>query len=108
MPEPTTTTERLQADIWEHTTTLDTDQCAAAADAVIAAGWTTEHIPAAVTLQQGDRVLLCYSREIHSRDVERMRLGLEERFPDVDFLIAGPVSGVLVQRGETGDTSGTH
>lgn len=93
------TADYIAADIWESVPELDDKQAAAAAEAVVTAGW-VDAAPGAVVLQQGDRVLLCLGTEITRDSADDIRESLAEALPGVDIYIAASVSGVLVQRSE--------
>lgn len=94
-----TIADHLTADIWEDVPGLSETQAAAAATAVMRAGW-VDAAPGAVVLQRGDRVLLCLGTEITTDSADDIRESLGEALPGVDIYIAASVSGVLVQRGE--------
>lgn len=60
-----------------------------------------EPLPGAVTLQQGDRVLICVNNDVDSvEDYTWMTDTLKKWFPGVEFCVAANVTGVLVRRGE--------
>lgn len=99
MADHLTTQDHLTADIWEDVPGISETQAAAAARAVMRAGW-VDAAPGAVVLQRGDRVLLCLGTEITRGSADDIRESLAEALPGVDVRVAGPVSGVLVQRSE--------